>query len=393
MIRPLLGKIFLVLVSIMITLLAGEVFLRFAKPQIFEVHPKGMYMTDPDVGYVLAPGFEGYTTRSEFKAHFTTNQSSLRGPGLRPPKPNTFRILVLGDSQAWGFGVEDNETFPYKLEAMLATLYPQLDIQVLNAGVPGYGTADQLTFLESRGFALKPDLVIVQFLSVNDIEESRVPACIWADVKDGMLVSRIGSGEEQSRQILLTIKKWLKANIHVAHLVFDSLGYLAMRAGFLGRVDQLWGEDFSEEDAQRTVKLLVKIAQASRDMGAESLFLYTTGQSYVIAESDGPLRSLNIVKSAAIEANVPWVNISELLRHRPERYELYYPQNGHWTPIGHQAVAEILADQILNRGLLLIYLSQVFHIKNFNQDSTSSNKICHAKLSMLELKQVKSTLY
>jgi lysophospholipase L1-like esterase len=352
MMRALLGKILLVLVSIVFTLLAGEVFLRFTKPQIFEVHPKGMYMPDPDVGYVLAAGFEGFMIRSEFQAHFSTNQSGLRGPELRPRESNTFRILILGDSQAWGFGVRDNETFSYQLESMLASHYPKLDIQVLNAGVPGYGTADQLAFLESRGLALKPDIVIVQFLSVNDIKESRSPAYLWADVKGGMLVSKVRSGDEQSQPILLGAKRWLKSNSHLARLVFDRLGYLMIRAGFLGRVDQLWGEDFSEEDAKRTVKLLVKIAQASRDMGAKSLFLYTTGQAHVIDSDNRSLRSMAIVEFAANKANVPWIHITEHFRRRVDKVKLYYPKNGHWTSVGHQAVAQILFTQIGDLGLI-----------------------------------------
>ena len=54
-----LVKIALVLGSVLVALLVIEGFLRLAKPQIFELHPPGMYVADPDVGYVLTRGFEG----------------------------------------------------------------------------------------------------------------------------------------------------------------------------------------------------------------------------------------------------------------------------------------------------------------------------------------------
>ena len=149
--------------SILLFIFCAEVFLRLVKPQNFDVHAPGMYVADPSVGYVLKPGFAGIIERSEFRAPFTVNEAGLRGPAPRPRTENTFRILVLGDSMAFGFGVLDDETFSVQLENMLAGRFPSLDVQVLNGSVPGYGTADELAFLKSRGAALDPDLVVVQF--------------------------------------------------------------------------------------------------------------------------------------------------------------------------------------------------------------------------------------
>jgi hypothetical protein len=167
-----------------------------------------------------------------------------------------------------------------------------------------------------------------------------------------MLVSKVKSRNEQSQPILLEAKKWLKSKSHLARLVFDRLGFLMMRAGFLGRVDQLWGEDFTEEDAHKTTELLTNIAKLSEAFSGKSLLMYTTGQAHVIAEKQTPLRSATVIETAANKANVPWINLTGLLRKRSNRYELYYPKDGHWTPAGHRAVAEILFDQIINYGLL-----------------------------------------
>ena len=90
-----------------------------------------MYVADPSVGYVLKPGFAGIIERCEFRAPFTVNEDGLCGPMPRPRTENTFRILVLGGSMAFGFGVLDDEIFSVQLENMLAGRFPNLDVQVL----------------------------------------------------------------------------------------------------------------------------------------------------------------------------------------------------------------------------------------------------------------------
>lgn len=319
--------------------------LRLAAPQNFGLHPVGMYREDPVVGYVLTPDFEGHFKRSEFHTPFVIGDSGLRGNKHRPKTPNTFRILVLGDSQAFGFGVTDDATFVSRLEALLTRRYPETDIQVLNGGVPGYGTADELAFFIKRGPELHPDLVVVQFLSVNDLQENRAPAATWAGVRDGILTAR-NSEQTPSPPAWAQAQRWLKLNSHLARLLLDSVGYLLTRVGLLGGVDALWGEDFTDDDAERGVALLREIAQRARQLGAPTLFLYTTGQAHVIEEEYEPLRSRTVIEDAAQLEGCSWIDATAELRKRSDRMDLYYPKDGHWTAAGHQAIAEILEAKI-----------------------------------------------
>jgi lysophospholipase L1-like esterase len=351
-----LANILLSLVGILVGLVAVEAAVRLLT---YDVHTPGMYVEDPDVGYVVAPNFVGYQSRPEFHTRVTTGQYGLRGADTRPRQANTVRILVLGDSQAWGFGVDDDATFSVQLERQLADHYPELDIQVLNGGVPGYGTADQLAFLESRGPILDPDLVIVQFLSVNDFKENRAPARTWATVKDGWLGHRAKAVDPaDSYPRLEQIQGWIKRKSHAARLLFDSAGYLAIRFGLLAQVDTLWGEDFTEEDAELTTNLLVQIAQTARQLGAQSLLLYTTGQGHVIQDNYETPPSAAVVERAAKQADVPWINATESLRHRADKLGLYYPKNGHWTAAGHRAAAELLYREIVDQGLVSSRLAE-----------------------------------
>ncbi|MFQ5530610.1 MAG: SGNH/GDSL hydrolase family protein, partial [Gemmatimonadota bacterium] len=183
--RQFVGPAFLVLVSLFVGGLIGEVMIRLVAPQIFPIHPPGMYVEDPDLGYVLSPGFSGVLERPEFRDTIEIGEFGFRGASPRAKGENSLTVLVLGDSQAFGFGTAEDETYSVLLEQMLAAAHPGTDVQVLNGGVPGYGTADQLALLESRGPAVDPDLVIVTFLSVNDLVENLTPASTWARVEDG----------------------------------------------------------------------------------------------------------------------------------------------------------------------------------------------------------------
>jgi len=312
-----------------------------------------MYSIDTDVGYVMSPEFQGTLKRAEFEMSFSSSREGLRGGDLEPRLANTIRFLVLGDSQVWGYGVQDQETLTHELEILLADRFPSLDFQVLNAGVPGYGTADELNFLRSRQEALDPDVVILVFLPVNDFDENRVPATTWADVQDGYLTW----GNDQSETKLQKsptrrLKAWLKKNSHLARFLSDTLGYIAMRGGMVRWMGFLWrtGEEFTEQDAEQTRELLQAVAGTATERGALPLFVYSTGQDRVLAREYQPTHSLAIVQEAAESTGSDWIDVTPYLRSRQDRLQLFYPQDGHWTARGHSAVAQLLFDHLVETG-------------------------------------------
>lgn len=339
----------LVLASVLVGLSLAELMLRLMAPQVFPIHPPGFYVADPAVGYALTPGFSGELRRSEFRDTIRIGDFGFRGADPRPLSKPSLRVLVLGDSQAFGFGVAEDETLSAQLELLLQARHPDTDVQVINSAVPGYGTADQLAMLRSRGPALEPDLVVVQFLSMNDLIENLTPAHTWARIKDGMLASREGT---VSTRLAFgrRAEMWIKRHSHLANLVSNAAGYWAVRLGLVGQQGAMWGEDFSEEQAELGVDLLVEIAATADSLGARTLFLYTTGQASVIQERYDALPSRAVVAAAAERAGVPWIDMTARMRERPNRAALHYPGDGHWTAEGHRVVAEIVAAEIERNG-------------------------------------------
>ncbi len=100
--------------------------------------------------------------------HPDVNSQYLRGVEVAIPKPdNIQRILVLGDSVTYGLFLPKEHAFPDRLEALFN------DTEVLNAGVIGYSTYNELQFYLHRGRTLQPDRVILGFV-FNDIANPRL---------------------------------------------------------------------------------------------------------------------------------------------------------------------------------------------------------------------------
>lgn len=77
-----------------------------------------------------------------------------------PRDPRTRRIVTLGDSGVFGWGVPEVETWQNQLEVRLASAFPGTAFEVLNLGVPGYSTVQSLRLMERIGWRFAPDVVL-----------------------------------------------------------------------------------------------------------------------------------------------------------------------------------------------------------------------------------------
>lgn len=86
------------------------------------------------------------------------NSLGFPGPEVARPKPaNTFRILFLGDSCTY-------QRYPRLVKTVLLRRpEPELDVEVVNLGVPGYSSHQGRVIAETRADALDPDLVFVHY--------------------------------------------------------------------------------------------------------------------------------------------------------------------------------------------------------------------------------------
>jgi lysophospholipase L1-like esterase len=130
--------------------------------------PQVVYRYDPEIRYVLSPRQKGWID----EGLITINSLGFRGPEVASPKPpGRFRIVVIGDSLTLGWGVDDNDTYSARFEQLLHERFPGQDLDVINLGVGGYNTRQEITLLTRNVSRLQPDLVLVGFYS-NDVSDA-----------------------------------------------------------------------------------------------------------------------------------------------------------------------------------------------------------------------------
>src|SRR5436309_6324437 len=144
-VRALAGRLGLVLFGLVVGLGLVEVVLRLTPGHRQVADLRGLHELRPDRPwlYGLRPGAEGRTDETG-PIRYAINADGFRDRRYaRPKPPGTFRIVVLGDSIAFGFGVAEEETFPKVLEARIAATAPQRRVEVLNLGVSGYNSFNE----------------------------------------------------------------------------------------------------------------------------------------------------------------------------------------------------------------------------------------------------------
>lgn len=119
----------------------------------------GMLQPDAKLMWSLQPSIT--SDYAGQKNGYTTNRLGLRYREVSIRKnPGVFRILSLGESTTYGYGVADNETYSQQLEALLNASDPDIDFQVINAGVPAWSSFQSLIYLKEEGIKFEPDMVL-----------------------------------------------------------------------------------------------------------------------------------------------------------------------------------------------------------------------------------------
>jgi hypothetical protein len=168
--RRLAARLLLVLGGLVLGLLLVEAAFRLAGPNIpLDLTMARFQVFDPVYGFFHRPGVSGWVRTEEFTSFVKFNTRGLRGPEVAVPKPaDTFRVLVLGDSVVEGAQVAEEATMAARLHGELAALAGGRRVETVNAGVAGFGTGQQLLFLEREGLGYQPDLIVLVFTIAND---------------------------------------------------------------------------------------------------------------------------------------------------------------------------------------------------------------------------------
>lgn len=262
---------------------------------------------DAELGWSYRPGARARHTSAEFDVEVRIHELGFRGASWALEGDPRRRLLLLGDSFAFGWGVAEGEAIGARVEELLPGW------QVLNAGVSGYGTGQERLLLARWLERVQPDAVAVLFCA-NDLFESGTPASYgkrkpWYALEAGELVLH----DAQVRQ------SWLERSSQL----YRALGKLAWERGFARQ--------------ERAPEREWELARALfRDMRDE------------LAASDGEAPLLMLVSEtdeladfARAEPGIEHVDLRPALSVGGEGVR--FARDGHWTPDGHARAAHALA--------------------------------------------------
>lgn len=161
--KPSRANILVLIASIFIVVGAAEIIMRFAWEMGGWVkRPIYRKSHNPYLRYELIPKAES--------GYVSINSDGFRGPECPVSKPNNaFRIIMLGDSETLSIMLPGSDTLASQLENLLNRNTSSLHYEILNFGVEGYNTFQELEQLKTKGLKYKPGLIILNYV-LNDPE-------------------------------------------------------------------------------------------------------------------------------------------------------------------------------------------------------------------------------
>ena len=327
-----------------------------------------------------------------------TNEQGLRHNVSIGSRSERYRILLIGDSYTFGYGVSQKDTFGSVLERLLNEGESEgRGVEVINAGVSAYGTAQEWLWLRELLPQLRPDLVVLSIFVGNDVQDNQCLRLIDLGKNDRApcySLSRDGELELESEPVLpgpgsasgrrsriqlnpVAIVKgsrlynfaYSKARGLLASQpgLVDLLARMGIRLnpGYLPHVVNGWyrGEISTEgwrltralldefvneteaHDSELLVMLIPSRIQAIPELKGVADVMYAGEASYAAFGSD-PAMPQRLLTEFFESLSVPVVDVLPALQASQDPSSLYYPTIAHWSEAGHELAGRALYERI-----------------------------------------------
>ena len=296
-------------------------------------------------------------------------------------------LLILGDSFAEGSQVSDQQVWPVLLAR-------RSGLKVYNLGMSGYDPQHYLAALQKYGPALKPRLVLCLLYEGNDFraakwienpDDYRPPAGKLVQyyirhsrllgAVDGLMCGLLGavnaSGQVAGGEMLAWLPLRIEAGGRATYYAFSPK---RMVRHYL--TEQEFRED---EDWKTTIRILGEMRQTCHSLGAELLIVYAPDKPHVtlplaaaalpaeqvrafaalkledLPEADAFLENLlarlgskeTVTHQFCRAQGIAYLSTTPGLRELAGRgRQAYYTYDQHWTPLGHQVVAQVVHEHL-----------------------------------------------
>ena len=355
--------------------------------------------TSQQTGLIFPPNTEYFFRTPEFSYAVRTNSLGFRDREFGATKRAAIRIVALGDSFTFGWGVDAEQAWPKVLESQLRASGD--DLEIANLGQPGASPANYAAVAEKAVPLLKPDLVIVAVLQGDDLAQLAPPPRPQAVTRDPEredavdiylhiqqltvalyphLVGIIGRlrGTELSDQWRHDAAALLRSMTPDARARFEKLDPEIKDAFVRGRLNPaliglavrrpdyfLSVMDADAPTSQPLIRqmgdFLSKIDSVARAYGCDVLVVSVPYGVYVSQSSYETRRRLGFdlvpemlttdagdapIRRASEVAHVPFRSVTAGFREASLHHDLFFPLDGHLNIEGHERFASLLAPLI-----------------------------------------------
>ena len=212
------GNIRLLIISLAITLVMGEIILRAFVPQ----ETKRFASFDKELGWRGTPRGEGVYIRKRDDIHvpYHYNNLGFRDEDVPDTAGAQFQIVILGDSFVESLEVPYESTFQDRLEEHMKAQVGASSA-VINISSQGYSTAQEVIAYRKFRTILRPDIVLLAFYIGNDFDDNLREAFAFLD-EQGRLNFKTNQDGWAKIQYL-TIQRWLYENSHLVFFVKNTV--------------------------------------------------------------------------------------------------------------------------------------------------------------------------
>lgn len=350
---------FIIILSFSVAFGIVELYVRYYNPQ--EVAPI-KFMFDPQLGEIPPPKQKGRKIKPGMFDHtYSHNSLGLRGSReYGPEKKVDYRLLFLGDSFTYGFGMNDDQAFVYLTEKQL--LAKHLSVEAINAGNSGRGTDYGLKFFQVLGCKLKPDLTVLGFLS-NDFVDNRRQEYFSTSPAGEISPKSLESGRGIIKKVLFNLPgyNWLVSWSQAANLVKEAGVKLylkttdpkALQEGPLVIYYPETHKGYADQESKFLTEIYLKnLINTVKNSGSALMLCYFPIASEIdIYRKNGQISSdeaafTNIAQSLGESI----VSLTPLIAASAEPTDkLYFAVDGHWTVLGNALAAQCMAEQVERR--------------------------------------------
>jgi lysophospholipase L1-like esterase len=259
-----LTNVLLVVVSLVAACVLGEIGVRIYA-QFGGALGKRIAAWDPEATKVEPFGSFGYRQRPGAVFSYTdgtratTNAQGWRGPTVAVPKPaGTLRVVILGGSTTYGYGVNDDETIDHYMRQDLSARFPGRKVEVVNLALDGYDAYQAWQRWLHDGVRLDPDVVVLN-TGINDVRNARYQnlkdpdprTLIWEDD-----MRRLREEQARGGPTLWTVLKHYSYLMRLPGVLHQAL---AARAASPSQGEQVYYD--AADNFQKNVERLVSSAQ------------------------------------------------------------------------------------------------------------------------------------